>query len=529
MRLAQPGLPDAEQRQGFPAAPPGPRVRQHRILATAVPGTAARWQTSAPMAAGDTARAYHALTSYAPGREWTEPVEDARIVSGFEPNVLATFPAHCKAYPADLPLVDLPRTWPTRGAPATAVLAGTAVARPVPADLTQLARVLHLSAGVVRLAERGDGRRYRFRAAGSAGGQFPFELYVSARGVAGLPDGVYWFDPLRHGLVQIGPAPAGEATTIVITGVPWRTGWRYAERGFRHLYWDAGAVLAQTVAVAGDAGLAPRLRSAFPDADVTRLVGADGLHEFPLAIVTFGDGRPAIRPAARAVAGDVDRQAPLEFPLVTATQHAGDLDDLGAPWPAGAQLADEPPPSAPLDDVVLLRSSTRRMDADRAVPRSTFEWSLAAALRGYRVPHFVAVHAVEGVTPGMYRWPDLGAPLHAGDLRDELHRVCLDQDLARDAAYVVIAAADLADLDDRGYRDAQLDAGIVSGRLHLAAFALGIGATGMTFLDSEVPALLGSPLAGLLFTCVGVPAYRHRPGGPPGSPITTRPLQPRGA
>ncbi|MBV8956254.1 MAG: hypothetical protein JO179_19105 [Solirubrobacterales bacterium] len=39
----------------------------------------------------------------------------------------------------------------------------------------------------------------------------------------------------------------------------------------------------------------------------------------------------------------------------------------------------------------------------------------------------------------------------------------------------------------------------------MAAFALGLGASGMTFLDSEIPALLGLPLAGLLFTCLGHP------------------------
>ena len=44
----------------------------------------------------------------------------------------------------------------------------------------------------------------------------------------------------------------------------------------------------------------------------------------------------------------------------------------------------------------------------------------------------------------------------------------------------------------------------------------------MTFLDSEVPALLGeaADLVTLLFTCVGVPEYRSRPGGRPGEPVT---------
>jgi hypothetical protein len=44
----------------------------------------------------------------------------------------------------------------------------------------------------------------------------------------------------------------------------------------------------------------------------------------------------------------------------------------------------------------------------------------------------------------------------------------------------------------------------------------------MTVLDSEVPVLLGEPLDGLLFTCVGVPAYRSAVGGPPGAPTSVR-------
>ncbi len=113
-----------------------------------------------------------------------------------------------------------------------------------------------------------------------------------------------------------------------------------------------------------------------------------------------------------------------------------------------------------------------------------------------------------------------------GALRDELYRVCLDQALARDAAFVAIAAADLARLSDRQYREAHLAAGLAEGRLHLAAYALGASATGMTFLDSEVPALLGSTGDALLFTCVGVPLYQSSPGGPPGAPARGRLVRP---
>jgi hypothetical protein len=67
----------------------------------------------------------------------------------------------------------------------------------------------------------------------------------------------------------------------------------------------------------------------------------------------------------------------------------------------------------------------------------------------------------------------------------------------------------------------------VEGRLHLIAYALGAGASGMTFLDSEVPGLLGEQVDTLLFTCVGVPEYESKRGGGPGAPAEFRQVTPR--
>jgi SagB-type dehydrogenase family enzyme len=360
-----------------------------------------------------------------------------------------------------------------------------------------------------------------YRAAGSAGGRFPLELYVAARGVAGLADGVWWYDPEAHALRRVGPPATGGATTIVVTGIPWRTGWRYAERGYRHLHWDAGTMLSQLLALAVSAGVEARLWTRFPDARVAELVGADGVHEFPVALVTLGPGEPATDAGGPAERGEVDRE-PQEYPLITATQRAGDDDALGEPWPAGAAVDAPGRPTPPLDEVILRRGSTRRMDPAAELDREQLEWPMTVALRGIDLPHFVVVHAVRGVPPGAYRWPDLVHPLGTPATREELYRICLDQGLGADAAYVAIAGEELERLDARGYRDAQLAAGIVEGRLHLAAYALGVGASGMTFYDSEIPKLLGAPLAGLLFTCVGVSEYRSKRGGEPGRPTPVR-------
>ncbi len=482
------------------------------------------------MSTGEAARRYHRLTSYQPEREWTDPVDDPLVRQDFQPNDLDRLPPPVKCYPPGLPVTPLSRDLPAVPTSATAVLAGTGNHPPTGLDLPALARLLHLSAGVVRTTQHPARGRILFRAAGSAGARYPYEVYLAARGIPGLPDGVHWYDPVGHALVRVAPAPEGEVSTLVVTGVPWRTGWRYSERGYRHIYWDAGTLLAQQQALATSAGLPALLRTTFPDAGVARLVGADGIHEFPVALLSLGEGTPALGSTGPAVAGTIDRE-PLEFPLVTATQRAGDGERLGEPWPDGAPLAGPVPDSAPLDEVILRRGSTRLLLRGAAVPRRDFEWSLAAAVRGLAEirpdPQFVAVHAVDGMEPGLYRWPRLDRPVRTGDLRDELQRICLDQGLGGDASYVVMSTADLATVDDRGYRGAQLAAGIVEGRLHLAAYAFGAGASGMTFLDSELPGLLGEPLDGLLFTCVGIPEYANRRGGRPGDPATVRPVTPR--
>src|SRR5919109_4896427 len=91
----------------------------------------------------------------------------------------------------------------------------------------------------------------------------------------------------------------------------------------------------------------------------------------------------------------------------------------------------------------------------------------------------------------------------------------LGQDLAGDAAADIYAVADLervaGTLGDRGYRAASLEGGISGGRTYLAAYAVGLGATGLTFFDDEAAAAFGldPERYGIMFlTAIGVPATK---------------------
>jgi SagB-type dehydrogenase family enzyme len=486
-----------------------------------------------------TALEYHSLTRHG------SRVEHPEQLVQFVPLDPTNRPAPFKRYPDRQPM-PLPHDLGGTGANAVTVLSGAYEARPGAVDATVLARLLFYAAGVTRTSTTPDGSRTYFRAAMSAGNLHPVEVYVVSGGLAGIPAGVHHFSPLAVALTPVRELPAGGPLMLVLTGVPWRTAWKYGERGFRHLYWDTGTLLANLLAIATAHGLDARIYAGFPDDAVAALVGIDGVTEVPLAIVTLDGNDPALPEGLDPVTPRVAplSHEPIEFPVVTATQQAGALADQTsvARWqataaslrPSPATTAVRVPDDAPDDSieaVILRRGSTRIMRREPA-REALLSWGMAVASRpvpadfaatgATLLDHYLSVHAVDGVPAGAYRWRD--GRLEAGqlgDLRAVARKLCLDQPLGGDSAYTAFHCSDLDEvlgaLGARGYRAALLESGIASGRLSLAAFALGGGATGLTFFDEAVRQFFGTRAACMLVTSVGVPAYRNTSGGLPGA------------
>lgn len=488
------------------------------------------------------ARLYHEATEHILGR--TGPGSPHLIE--YDGPRADTRPAPFKEY-RDLPSVVLP-AWSASQRPAVDVLS-TGSGGYGDLDLSSLARALFLSGGITRYVQREDRVAY-FRAAPSAGGLNPIELYVACGRLPGLEAGLYHFHPHAFALVRIAsgdaraglaeavgdPAVATNPATIVITGIPWRTAWNYRERGLRHVWWDSGSLLANLVAACDDMDLPTRVALGFVDAGVAAVLGLDSVHEFATAIVTIGgEPVPVGTDRSQVAVTQAASDGAVEFPLITRTQRGTELADVGAVrgWrgvsrPMADISAPADAPSDSLDDVVLRRGSTRRM-AVRPVPRGVLDWAMAVASAPMPsdaldlLEHYLVVNAVGGVDAGTYRHEDGKLELlRAGDFREQAGRVCLGQHQSRDGAYAAFQLADLGfvlpALGSRGYRAAQIQAGYAMGRLHLAVFALGAGATGLTFFDRDVSALFDSTSAPMLAVAVGMPFYRAKPGGLPGNP-----------
>jgi len=166
-----------------------------------------------------------------------------------------------------------------------------------------------------------------------------------------------------------------------------------------------------------------------------------------------------------------------------------------------------------LGDVIRRRGSTRAFDRTQAITLPALCTVLDSATQGVAadvwtpestlLDLYLIVHAVEDLAPGAYYYQREARSLELlreGYFRAIAGHLGLGQTLAGDAAVNVYSlcslAAVLKHFGNRGYRAAQLEGGIAGGRMYLAAYAQGFGATGLTFFDDEVTEFFSPHAAG---------------------------------
>jgi SagB-type dehydrogenase family enzyme len=166
-----------------------------------------------------------------------------------------------------------------------------------PLALEELARLLFYGIGVTGPAE------YK-RAAPTAGGLTPIELYPVVNNVAGLERGLYHYDALGHHLHLLRRGDlrreiaracldqdflAQAAAVLVLTAVHRRTAWKYGERAYRYILLDAGHAAENIQLEATALGLGSCPIGAFFDDELNRLLG---LKEEEFALLAVAVGRP---------------------------------------------------------------------------------------------------------------------------------------------------------------------------------------------------------------------------------------------
>lgn len=466
-----------------------------------------------------------------------------------------------------LPLIALPHDFPRPLRPALDAIRSMAQGQQTSSvDSQVLAELLFFSAGLTRKVNTSAGMYY-MRAAPATGALYPIELYVVCADIPGLKAGVYHFNPLEFGLVKIRGddytgrvcAAAGRQgskfpLSIVFTSVAWRNAWKYEARSYRHWFWDSGVIAANLLATSSSASLPIQIDIGFSDRQVSNTLGLSRAREAPVALAHVG-----IVQEASSIKGNEPPELDLavrplsreevEYPIIWKTNEDSALQSPAdvAAWRGVAhpgphkgdkrglifnlKTLKEMDSVTSLEKTILQRGSTRRF----AVAPISFE-HLSMIIRAAASPipldflpptgslidlYFIA-NQIEGLPSGSYRFHSKDGAveqLRSGRFRDVSGYLCLNQPLFADASAVFFLMTDLQRVTDsfgnRGYRAAQFEAGIRAGKIYLASYALGNGASGSTFYDDAVTEFFSPAAKGLstmVAVGVGVPSYKARPG-----------------
>lgn len=428
-------------------------------------------------------------------------------------------PAAFKAYPS-APKVVLGKG-DAAGLTLAQALHGAPATRRGNFDLSDLGRVLHLSAGIT--LRRGGNA---LRAAPSSGALFPSELYVIARRVQGLEPGRYHYDPEHHRLALLGPLPESGAMpqaddadlVVVLTALFRRTGYKYHNRAYRYALADAGHLLENTRLAARAAGMHASFLTLFDDARIAQALGVDGVEEGVLSVMPLHRSLPPSLSPGPALLPAVPG-APARIGVTGLVHQLTSLQSASSRR-GGAGIALPPPEPAAreLYATIVQRRSQRRFSGG-ALPLAALS-SILADMRqrpelSAAVEASVVVNRVDGLAPGVYRYgPGHALRLvRAGQLADQAQSAALSQDVIGDAAAVLILSAERDSMlaqGARGYRHGLLEAGLMGERWLLSAVARGLGACPVgAFYDDEAAALVGADPRRhwvLHFAALGVPA-----------------------
>ncbi|MFQ5776555.1 MAG: SagB family peptide dehydrogenase [Terriglobia bacterium] len=453
----------------------------------------------------------------------------------------ANQPLPFKIYPTLDPL-PLPREVRQTGMAALSVISettGPADQEAVP-NLNTLAQILYYAAGIRRRKTYPGGEIF-FRAASCTGALYEIELYLVCGDLPDVGAGVYHFGVADFSLRKLRtgdyrgvlrqatgdePTLSHAPVILVCTGTYWRNAWKYQARTYRHFGWDNGCILANLLALCTALRLPAHVICGFHDTAVNHLLGLDTKREVAFSLVAMGYV-PDIPPKPPAELSPLTlKTVPLsrsevDYPAMREIHEASSLRtgeevalwrgrpaEKEFPAPTGRTVALAPLPAAetprdPIERVILRRGSTRQF-AQASITYAQLSMVLDCTTRGipadFLAPPgtllndiYLIVHAVEGLRAGAYvfhRHRGVLECLKEGNFRSEAYYLGLEQELPSEASVAVFFLADLRPIlqrfGNRGYRAVQLEAGILGGKMYLAAYAQRLGATGLTFYDDDM-------------------------------------------
>jgi SagB-type dehydrogenase family enzyme len=215
----------------------------------------------------------------------------------------------------------------------------------------RLSRLLFCSYGLTMRMMTRSGDSLYLRAAPSAGGLYPAEVYLISRGTPLLPAGLYSYQTQTHSLIHFWDSdvwsslqtacfwhPTLEATqlAIVTSAIFYRSAWRYQDRAYRRVFLDTGHLLGNIELAAAINDYRPHLIGGFMDEVLNRLLYLDSEQESALTVIALADlldVRQNLSAAPTALASKTQTQYPAiaDGELLSYLHHTSSIPEIPNP------------------------------------------------------------------------------------------------------------------------------------------------------------------------------------------------------
>ena len=377
-------------------------------------------------------------------------------------------------------------------------------AKPYHEEWLRLSLLLLCSYGLTAQLQTIYGDPIYLRAAPSAGGLYPAEVYLISRGTPWLPPGLYNYQVATHSIIYFWentvwsqlqaacfnhPALKENQIALLTTAIFYRSAWRYEDRAYRRVFLDTGHLLGNIELSAAYNNYKAHFIGGFCDQAINDLLYLDGNAEAAIAVVSLLD---TIKNSY------TDIVAPTALPSQTVTEYPEIADGELLNYlhqttsidnePAKIDVQIETPSLedkynfpfcskistvtentidwgdelSELENTILQRRSTRSYSgADLTLdelksllnftyqPQDYVEQGLDGTPDYFALDlleTFIAVSGVQDLEAGCYYYAPQAQELRQirfKNFRRELHYLCLGQELGRDAAAIVFHTADL--------------------------------------------------------------------------------------
>lgn len=409
-------------------------------------------------------------------------------------------------------------------------------------NTSTLSSILSLTYSVTARAKYPRGE-YLYRSAASAGALYPVEIYLMIRGINGIEEGIYYFNPERFSLTQLRKGDFSSHTgniavppsknipniSFIFSAIFFRSSWKYRNRAYRYNLLDTGHVLENLFIALRASKMSFDVSMDFDDKALNKLVGIDESREASIAAVNVISKDAALDSEdtkLETLSSDITdagivTMSEIEYPEIREIHNAsqeilnpGQDEEIAEStylhadsWQS-IQTQTKPHEVMHYPEALFKRRSKRNF-INSAVKGLEFMSILEILSESYsynkdRENRFGLIKTsffadnVDGALPGHYSLDMAGRRfgiISEGKFGEQTAHICLNQEWLKNAGLFFLITADMDRIEEtygpRGYRYAMINAGRIGQRLYIAATSLGLGCCGIgAFYDDEASELL---------------------------------------